>query len=331
MSIVTIFLKGKKIFIKNLPKILTGFGITAMVGGGVWACFKTLELPGVKEIIKADISEVKETYKKEDPDYKKELTKAYGRAVWKIAKLYSLPILTVIAGIVSILASDGIMTSREIAAVAAAAIADERYQALKRNTEEKYGTEELNNLKVGVDKDILEKPVLDKNGNPKVKKDGTPKTIEEEVLGVKWPGHSPFALMFDQFNFCPNSWEPCPEYSIQYLIGLERNLDDKLRASDCRIIDLRTMLNDMGYRWKKDGEKIVDKLWDISKDYGVVYDPDHTIYPDYHGDSFVSLGITKLQRPATKEEIEAREAFMNGMIDGIIIDPNVSYIGNLIK
>lgn len=190
---------GKK-FMEHLPDILLGLGIGGGVTTTVLACKRTLKLNGVLDDINDDINELhskREVYSEEEyskKEYVKDITKTYTKSACKIVNLYKTPIVVGTLSLASVVVGRNVQSSRfheqaaklsaSIAAGNAAMLSFSNYRA---NVRDEYGPEVDKRLRFNLKEDTIETPVFDKNGEPKVDKDGVVKTKKETIMYAAGP------------------------------------------------------------------------------------------------------------------------------------------------
>lgn len=162
--------------------------------------------------------------------YRKNITKAWLRAIKKLIKLYGIPFIVIIASLVSIIFSHSIMKSKYSTAVAACGIANKAFMNYRENVIEKYGEEEDSNLYFGIKNERIETPVLDANGEPKLNKKGEPKVNVENVSTYKkdMDGLSEYAIIFDRS--CSEYQIGDPAYNRTIIESTQKFLNELIRA-----------------------------------------------------------------------------------------------------
>lgn len=196
---------------KHGPTVLTIVGVVG-VGVGMVLTWKASRKHDdlVNDIID-DMEEVHAMNPNENPDpnsiskdankvYTVALIKAWGRTAWKVTKVYAAPILVTSASLLSIIMSHKILMRRYSATLAACSLAEQSLMLYRSRVAEKYGEETENKLWLGIDENSVETVVLDKDGNPKIDKNGEVKTKTEkhESLNKYIANLSPYAMIFDR-------------------------------------------------------------------------------------------------------------------------------------
>lgn len=208
----SMFIKTGAKIVKHGPAILTTFGVIG-VGVGMFLTWKSSRKHDeLVEDILIDIDNVHAIAPDKNDaiatkNYNIEVAKAWGRSIWKVTKVYAAPVLVTSASLASIIFSHKILTRRYSATLAACGLAEQSLMLYRSRVADKYGEEEENRLWLGIDEKKVDKIVLDKDGNPKVDKNGEVKTKTEKIETVNkyLANMSPYAMIFDR---------ECSEYKI---------------------------------------------------------------------------------------------------------------------
>ena len=200
---------GNRYFSKvkaHSPEIMVGVGIVGAIGAAVLACRATLKVNDILENAKTDIDSIhsvqedeeisEETYS--DKDAQKDLFIVYSKTAFELAKIYAPSVILGVASIACILQGHHILKGRNAALAAAYTLVDKGYREYRIRVVERFGEEIDNELRYGVESEIVTVKEIDADGkNKKVKK--TVDVIKEES--------SIYARCFDEF--CP-SWTTDP-------------------------------------------------------------------------------------------------------------------------
>lgn len=157
MDISTFTGKAKLVLKKHSPEILVFLGIGGAVTGAVMACKATRKLDDVL----FDHKERVKTAKKQDPDNKKELTKAYAHTGVQLVKLYGPSVTVGALSVSSILAGNNILRKRNVALVAAYAAVDQGFKDYRGRVVERFGAETDNELRHNLHKEKIDETVED--------------------------------------------------------------------------------------------------------------------------------------------------------------------------
>lgn len=283
----------------DAPVIAIAVGAVALIGGGVWACKKTLELPAKVEKAKAEIQEVKETIPVENKkEYRVALGKAYGRAAVDICKLYRGPVTVAGLGLASVVAGTHEMQERNAALTATVTTLEGMYARYRKNVVERYGEEVDKELKYGLKTEKVKEKVVDE-------KTGKKKTVEKNVLVM------PDGNRFDDFSEYGRIWEDSKykddtsrEYNMMLLKQTQENANRLLKKKG--FLFLNEVYEMLGFPPTEAGQRV-----------GWIYDRRHRVTgEDYANDNYVDFGITTVNRPVYEE-------YINGFQPYILLDFNV--------
>lgn len=280
---------GQKV-VKHLPEILIGLGVSGSIVTTVLACKETTKLSGVMDDIRDDIAEVharrdtqtEDEYSKKE--YVKDLTKTYGKSAIKLAKLYSPSIATGTASVACTVAGFNIQAARLAASVAASNAALAGFHKYRKNVREELGEEVDHAMRYGVKKEEYLTPVLDKNGNQKVDKEGQPKykkEVRETLIAIPLNSGDTFAVFSEltSTDYVKNM----PEYNVSFLAAQE----DYFNKTFCYrrpVIFLNEVLERLGLSktaagqvlgWKYEPDKridfgIIEKVDEDGNDYYIL-------------------------------------------------------------
>lgn len=269
---------------KHSPEILVFLGIGGTVTGAVMACKATRKLDDVL----LDHKERVEMAKKQDPDNKKELTKAYAHTGVQLMKLYG-PSFTVGAlSVSSILAGNNILRKRNVALAAAYAAVDQGFKDYRGRVVERFGAEVDNELRHNLHKEKIEETVEDENGKKKKGK------REITVVGDGAP--SDYARFFAKGE--AKAAEINDDYNLLFLKSQQELANHILRAKG--FLFLNDVYEMLGIDPSIPGQMV-----------GWVYDKNDAAL----GDNYVDFRIQEVYRKNSDEPGDYRKVFL--------IDPNV--------
>lgn len=276
--------KATLVLKKHSPEVLVFLGLGGTVTGAVMACKATRKLDDVL----ADHTERVETAKKQDPDNKKELTKAYAHTGIQLVKLYGPSVTVGALSVSSILAGNNILRKRNVALAAAYAAVDRGFKNYRDRVVERFGAETDNELRHNLHKEKIEETVEDENGKKKkVKREIT-------VAGSGTP--SDYARFFAKGE--AKAAELNDDYNLLFLKSQQELANHMLRAKG--FLFLNDVYEMLGIDPSIPGQMV-----------GWVYDKND----DAFGDNYVDFRIQEVYRRNSDEPGDYRKVFL--------IDPNV--------
>lgn len=276
--------KAALVLKKHSPEILVFLGIGGTVTGAVMACKATRKLDDVL----ADHTERVETAKKQDPDNKKELTKAYAHTGVQLMKLYG-PSFTVGAlSVSSILAGNNILRKRNVALAAAYAAVDQGFKDYRGRVVERFGAETDNELRHNLHKEKIEETVEDENGKKK--------KVRREITVAGDGAPSDYARFFAKGE--AKAAEINDDYNLLFLKSQQELANHILRAKG--FLFLNDVYEMLGIDPSIPGQMV-----------GWVYDKNDAA----NGDNYVDFRIQEVYRKNSDEPGDYRKVFL--------IDPNV--------
>lgn len=202
---------------KHSPNIMFGAGVVGVVATVVLASRATLKLDAVLDVAKIDVARTDEArlvnpeaYSEDDQQKDKAIIGV--KTAVNIAKLYAPAILVGTASI-GLLTGAHVSLNRRNASLTAAYVAvDTAFKKFENRVKEKYGDDELRELKYGVEsKEIYSET---KEGEPVV-----------ETVKHAGDGAYRYAKFFDSTN--PN-WNSTPEYNLFFLRAQQNYANDRL-------------------------------------------------------------------------------------------------------
>lgn len=269
---------------KNSPNIMVATGVIGVIAGAILLCKETLKVNDILEESREEI----DTIKKEFPDDKKELTKAYISTAKKVTVAYAPGIIIGTASLGLILAANN-EQNRRIAAVGAAYSAiDTAFSSYRKAVIEELGEEKDLQFRHGLVKKKIEEVEIDPETGKekKVKKDALVSTID---------GYSDYSRFFD--SSCPD-WEESPEQNFIFLRMQQNYANDKLKIQGH--LFLNEVYDMLGLPRTEAGSVV-----------GWIYDSENPI-----GDNYVDFGLYDCKKEKTRD-------FVNGYENVILLDFNV--------
>ena len=233
---------------KHSPKILLGIGVGGIAFGTVKACHDTLKLPAAVENAKKRI-EVARSNENED-ERKKEITKAYVRSGWEIAKIY-IPAVTIEgAGLACVLASHNILSERNAALAAAYTTLDNSFKKYRTRVLERFGEQTEMEIRSGAKPVEIEETIVNEKGKEKkVKK--TVMVVDDSA------GYSDYARVYGPGH---GAWEADERYRKLFLDAQEHLAHNMLVSR--RFLFLNDVYELLGYDKTVTGQQV-----------GWLYDP----------------------------------------------------------
>lgn len=276
------------------PKILVGLGIACFGGATIAACKATTKLAPTMEEINHDIS-VAKAIEANDADAEKqknkELTKAYISGGVKLAKLYGAAIALTASGAACVLSGNHIMTKRYAGAIAALTSTENMYNTYRQRVIEECGEEKDVQFQNGIKEVVDSVPVLNKDGSPKVDKNGEVKTVEKRSF-QQTKSANIYSRMFEEAT--TRAWDPSPEYNRSSLKLKENFFNQQLHSWG--YITLNEVYRQLGFPTTSYGQ-----------DVGWVID-DETPH------AVVDLGLYDVDPEQGCMKIDALDAFTNSIL-----------------
>lgn len=274
---------------KHSPEILVFLGIGGVVTGGVMACTATRKLD---DVLQTHTERVKDA--KENPEDRKELTKAYLHTGLDLAKLYAPSVTVSVLSISSILAGNNILRKRNVALAAAYAAVDQGFKDYRGRVVERFGEETDNELRHNLRKEKIEETVTDENGKKK--------KVKREITVVDDGAPSDYARFFAKGE--AKAAEGNESYDLLYLRSQEELANHMLRAK--RFLFLNEVYEILGIDPSIAGQAV-----------GWIYDKND----ENSGDNYISFRIQEVHRKRSDEPGDYEKVFL--------IDPNVD--GNILE
>lgn len=277
------------------PEILAVVGIAGIITSAVMACIASTKVKDTVEEAKNIIEDTHNEIEENDFDEKqtrKEITFAYTRAGWKIAKPYVAPVVLGIASIGSLIGSTAIYRKRNAALAVTCTMLDKSFKDYRARIVEKFGEEADNDARLGLFARKFDKTITDLETGKEKKAKETVKVCEHDIPNNAWD------RFFDETNL---HFRKNAEYN-QLFIEQQQAFANKLLRRDGYI-----MLNDvydlLGLDRSKDGFQV-----------GWIFDPDH---PDK-----IDFGLTTVNRMRSQDFLDGyeRSVILSFNVDGYIMD-----------
>lgn len=274
--------------IKHGPAISVGIGIT----GHLTALYLTHKASLKHADLMDDVMQDIEVIRGERPEEDSEEMVVYGRKLrrgWikggaRIAANYSIPAAVEIASDILIGIGFGKMSMRHSAALAALALSENQVMRIRENICKKYGKEAEQEIVYGLKDTVTEVPILDKNGDPKIDKDGNLKTkhVHTRELEENIDSYSTYARLFGyDHTKCAERIADAPhynnyEYNVTYVRNQISNLCLAATYSVPQVVFMNDILRSLGYPMVQEA---VDVGWPID-DHGAGVEYDIIPYGD---------------------------------------------------
>lgn len=200
---------------RHAPEILMAAGVTGLVTTGVLLVKQTLNVQPIIDEHKEDLIDTKEqliTPAYSEEQQRADITKVYLRTAWKLTKLYGPTVSLGAASIVALLASNGILKSRNVALAATYKALESSFGDYRKRVEEFLGEDKERDIYRGF-KDVEEKD----------EETGEVRTVTH----VSPEGWSIYSKFFDELS---GRWHKNAEYNLTFLRAQENFFNDLLRA-----------------------------------------------------------------------------------------------------
>lgn len=233
----------------HAPTILTVGGVCGAIGAAVMACRATMKLPEVNEICQQEILDVKGLaedgiMEQGSPEHNKAMAQTYIRVCGRYAKLYAPSAMVGAASLASILASKKIMDNRYAGALNAVSLTEQLFSKYRERVVEELGAEKDIQFRHGIREQIIEEPVLDKNGDPKVdKKTGEVKTAKRVVRTMDEMNPGDLSRIFDEVS--TRNWDRDPEYNLTQLLLKQSHFNQLLQTR--RFVTMNEIYEALGF------------------------------------------------------------------------------------
>lgn len=256
---------------KHSPTIMFGAGVVGVVATVVLASRATLKLDELNQemaenVAKTDLARVESPEQYSQDDYQKDRAIIGVKHAVNIAKLYG-PAIIVGATSIALLTGAHVTLNKRNASLTAAYVAvDKAFKQFENRVKEKYGEDELKELKYGVEtREVYSET---KEGEPVV-----------ETVKFAGADKHMYARFFDHTN--PN-WNPTPEYNLFFLRAQQNYANDRLRAKG--FLTLNDVYDALGLDRSKEGMIVGWKLngkGDDYVDFGIWADKDMERFHDF--------------------------------------------------
>lgn len=296
---------------KNSPAILVSAGVVGAVVSTVMACKATTKVEGILAESKKNIDTIHEAANNKElvesgkytvQDSKKDLAVVYTKTGIELIKLYAPSVVLGALSVGSILASHRILNQRNLAITSAYAIVDKSFKDYRNRVKERYGEEVEREIKHNIKAKVIEKTVVDENGEEK-KETETIKYVDENT-GVFNEQVSEHARVFDESN---EYFTGDAEYNMTFLKQNERYANDLLRARGKNgVLFLNEVYDMLGFQRTRAGQVV-----------GWVNNGDSE-----ESDGYVDFGLTDVNRKSVKDFINGYEqiVLLDFNVDGIVYD-----------
>jgi len=298
---------------KHSPELLIVGGIISTAASIILAVKATTKLESVLKPANEKIKKIHEDMHNENKlasgEYtvahgRKDLTVAYAKTGFELVKLYAPSAIAFSLSVASMVGSHNIMKGRNLALAAAYTTLENGYKGYRDRIRAKIGEKAERAIYRG---ETDEEIVISEIG-----KDGKEKEVTKKVKSPKVDiDADPYLLVFDSTN--PN-WEPSGRKNLDFLIGKQMYLNQRLRAKGH--LFLHEVYEGLGIEPFTLGENKVA----ASRFLGWIYNPDiKTI------DNYVSFGISDSMGNLNQDVADAlrrgeRDIFIEFNCDGDILN-----------
>ena len=277
---------------KHSPEILTALGIGGVVTGTVMACVATTKLDKTMEPHKKELDDIHTNPNPDEKEHCKEITKAYAKTAWDLAKLYGPAAIVEGCSIACLLGSHKIMRDRNAALAAAYTTVSNAFDSYKKRVADKLGEEAEKELRYGIRTEEVDEEYEDKKGKVKTRKK-TVKTMSDREK-------SPWSRFYAQG--C-DGWSKDPGQNVITLGAKESFLNKRLQLRG--YLFLNEVYEYLGIAPIREGQYL-----------GWYYDPND---PTLH--NCVDFGVYDCH-----DILKCN--FVNGFEDTILLDFNID--GNIV-
>lgn len=287
---------------KAAPGVLLAAGVISIVGGTILACKATKDAEPVLKNFNANIDKVHAT-KDSNPKYGRDLTMAYCRGMFSVAKLYLPAIVAETAGIACVIGAHNIQNRRLVQLGAGLSTMTTAYNKLQDRLKE-ADPELHEKLVYGVGK----KPIDIEETNAKGKVIHTKKEVryidKDRIISI-------YGRYFNSSN--PN-WNKNPMVSLDFIMGQQKTANRMLR--DRGYLFLNEVYNLLGVPVTPEGQQV-----------GWIYLEERDMTPINDVNGYVSFGVYNQYidhgaRTLNQDFIngQAQECFLDFNVDGYILD-----------
>lgn len=319
-----IFDKVRQVTRANRSTIQIVSSVAALIACGVDACVQSQKLPEVIDEVKEDIENTKKLKENIEPDnmvdedgrhvvpkyssfnYYRDLFKSYLRGVWRLTKMYGIPIVGTIISVLGIFGAYKHVKIEADTNKAAFVALYEMYNNYRENVRNTYGDIIDRDFAMNAKRVVDEYPVLDKNGNQKVDKNGNPKTAKSEYKEIGADYNDPKYILWcpetAPFDYDNTTEDPKTrvELNVSKLMIAEDSMNEKLRREG--VVFINHVAKELGVKPREEWQVLG---WSKAKGFdGEV--------------NRISFNIMNFDG----EDGESRMRFMKGLEDGILLELN---------
>lgn len=223
--------------VKHSPEILLVTGISAGVGATVSGCVAVKKMEAINAKHKELLDSIREQYDNYDaPEYKRAVTKEYGRYGLETAKTWAPCVGFTALSITSSLASFKIINGRLIASEAAFTGLSKFVEQYRANVIEDQGEEK--DLYYANNGALKKKAELEKAGKYKAKdhKPGELIKKQEETIGPN-AAYGVFHYIFNEDNVKWGRYSNNPTYNERWLLSAQTMFDRQLKEDGIVLLD----------------------------------------------------------------------------------------------
>ena len=284
---------------KASPEIMLASGIIVAGAAVVTACIATKKAGPVieevhqqlddihNEVLNAEsFAEEKELIKQE----KKESFKVYRSLLWKLCKIYGLPVFLFLASVGLILGSHGILKKRYVSTTLAYKALDEAFKDYRKRIQDAVGVEKELHFFNGTEEGG-EVTIIDENGDAQTTK---------QVVKTQEKKYSPYEFDFN-LKTAPGNWEANSDYNFSFLRMIENWANDMLKSRGH--IFLNEILDELGLKRTPEGAIVGWVMGSGGDDY-----VDFGVY-DYYTDEY-----------SDAQDGYLKNIHLNFNVDGVIWD-----------
>lgn len=283
--------------VNSSPTICVVAGTIGIVAGIVMACVATTKLNDKLEDSKEKIDDIHEKMALDEEEhtlteekkstYSKEIMSVYVKTGLDVAKLYAPSVIMSGLSLTAIIFAHKTLAKRNTALIAAYGSVDQAFKEYRKRVAEKIGAAEEKELRYGIHEEDIETTENDEDGNEIV--------IKKKVTVMDNIGNSIYAKFFCEG--C-KGWDKNPEYNLMFLRRVEAAANERLKKD--------------GFLFLNDVYDMLDiRRTELGQKVGWIYNEKNP-----NGDNYVDLGIYDVND-------QAKQRFVNGYENVILIDPNV--------
>lgn len=268
--------------VKHSPEILLVTGIGAGVGATVSGCVAVKKMEAINAKHKELLDSIREQYDNYDaPEYKRAVTKEYGRYGVEVAKTWAPCVGFTALSVTSSLASFKIINGRLIASEAAFTGLSKFVEQYRANVIEDQGEEK--DLYYANNGALKKKAELEKAGKYKQKdyKPGELIKKQEEDIGPN-AAYGIFHYIFNEDNVKWGRYSNNPTYNERWLLSAQTLFDRQLKEDGIVLLD--EVYSRLGLDMTKLHEERAE-----GRQYG--WTLDGYAEPGTDNDNFISFGI----------------------------------------